>query len=68
MEVSENGREMFAIGNEDEATKNILTRVGDDEKVKEGNCRGIFMGWVFTEVDDNMGKLDGIETEVEFKE
>ena len=35
MEVSENGREMFVVGNEDEATK-IISRVGDDEKVKEG--------------------------------
>ena len=26
---------MFAVGNEDEATK-ILSRVGDDEKVKGG--------------------------------
>ena len=33
MEVSENGREMFAVGNEDEATK-IISRVGYDEKVK----------------------------------
>ena len=67
MEVSENGREMFAVGNEDGATK-FFSRVGDDEKVKEGNCRGIFMGWVSTEVDGSMGKLDGIETEVEVKE
>ena len=43
MEVSENGREMFAVGNEDGATK-FFSRVGDDEKVKEGNCRQIFMG------------------------
>ena len=67
MEVSDNGREMFVVGNEDEATK-IISRVGDDEKVKEGNCRGIFMGWVSTELDDSMGNLDGIETKVEFKE
>ena len=67
MEVLENGREIFAVGNEDEATK-IISRVGDDEKVKEGNCRQIFMGQVSTEVDDDMGKLDGIETKVEFKE
>ena len=57
---------MFAVGNEDEATK-ILSRVGDDEKVKEGNCRGVFKDWVSTKVDDNMGgwnELDGIETYV----
>ena len=67
MEVLENGREMFAVGNEDEATK-ILSREVDDEKVKEGNCRGFFMGWVSTKVDDSMGKQDGIEIEVEVKE
>ena len=67
MEVSENGREMFAVANEDEATK-IISRVGDDEKVKEGNYRRIFMGWVSTKLDDSMGKMDGIEIEVEVKE
>ena len=49
MEVSDNGSEMFAVGNEDEATK-ILSRVGDDEKVKEGMV-GVDIGIVTWEVN-----------------
>ena len=49
MEVSYNGREMFTVGNEDEAAK-IISRVGDDEKVKEGII-GVGIGIVTWEVN-----------------
>ena len=49
MVVSENGREMLAVGNEDGATK-ILSRVGDDKKVKEGMV-GVGIGIVTWEVN-----------------
>ena len=40
---------MFAVGNEDEASK-ILSRVGDDGKVKEGMV-GVGIGIVTWEVN-----------------
>ena len=39
MEILENGMKMFAVGSDDEGTK-IRSRIVDDERVNEGNCRG----------------------------
>ena len=69
MEVSENGTQMFAVGSDDEGTK-IRSRIGDDERMNEGNCRGTFKDRVSATVDGSMGcwtELDGIEAYVEVK-
>ena len=54
MEVSKNGMLMFANGSDDEGTR-ILSGMGDDEKMNEGNCRGVFEYWISTTEDGSMG-------------
>ena len=59
MEVSKDQMKMFAAGSNNEGTK-ILSRIGDDKNVNEGNGRGSFKEWVSAIVDESMG----CETEV----
>ena len=69
MEVSENGMQMFAVGSDHEGTK-IPSRMGDDKRMNEGNCRGTFNEWFSTTIDGIMGcwtELAGIEENVEVK-
>ena len=54
MEVSKDQMKMFATGSNNEGTK-ILSRIADDERMNEGNCRGNFKGWVSATVDGRMG-------------
>ena len=44
---------MFVAGSDDEATK-VHSGMGDDEKVKEGNCRGVLREWVPTTIYESM--------------
>ena len=54
MEVSGDGMWTLAAGSDNEGTK-IFSVIDDDERVNEGNCRGIFKDQVFARVDWNMG-------------
>ena len=54
MEVLEKGMQMFAVGSDDEGTK-IRSRIGDDERMNECNCRGTFKYWASATVDGSMG-------------
>ena len=41
-------------GSDDEGTK-IFSRIDDDERINEVNCRGTFKDWVYAIVDGSMG-------------
>ena len=67
MEFLENGMLLFAAGSDDEGTK-IHSRMGDDENMNEGNCKGTFKDWVSAMVDGSIGcwaKTVGIGADVE---
>ena len=69
MEVSENGKEMFAVGSDNEGTI-IFSWIGDDEKVNEGNGRGDFKDQISAIVDESMGcwtEIARIGADVEVK-
>ena len=69
MEVSEDQMKMFAAGSDNEGTK-ILSRIGDDKNVNEGNGGGTFKEWVSAIVDESMGcetEVAGIGADVELK-
>ena len=60
---------MFATGSNNEGTK-ILSRIGNDKNVNEGNGRGSFKEWVSAIVDESMGcetEVAGIGADVELK-
>ena len=69
MEVLENGMQMFAAGSDDGGTK-ICSRIGDNERMNEGNYRGTFKYQVSVTVDGSMGcwtEMDEIEADVKVK-
>ena len=69
MEVSEDGIQRFVARSDNEGT-GILSGIGDDEKVNEGNGIGNFKDWVSALVYESMGcetEVYGIGSDVEVK-